>query len=127
MKTPSDRARADATVDPGPRGRRSWIPFGGMIATRFMELRKRRGLMITLIVLTIGLPTLFLTIRLLLHAIAPHSYGPAGSYAVFNDSRRQRALPLRLHRRHDVGMYGRCSIDLNDGMFTHLVITGRSR
>ena len=42
-----------------------------------MELRKRRGLMITLIALTIGLPTLFLVIKLLLHAFVPQSYGPA--------------------------------------------------
>ncbi|MGO9455432.1 MAG: hypothetical protein ACLP62_00085 [Acidimicrobiales bacterium] len=42
-----------------------------MIATRFTELRKRRGLMITLIALVIGLPTLFLVIRLLLHAFMP--------------------------------------------------------
>jgi hypothetical protein len=42
---------------PGPDRRRrgrsdhrgSWIPTGAMIATRFMELRKRRGLMIALI------------------------------------------------------------------------------
>ncbi len=42
-----------------------------MIATRFTELRKRRGLMITMIALVIGLPTLFLVIRLLLHAFMP--------------------------------------------------------
>ena len=54
-----------------------------MIATRFMELRKRRGLMITLIALTIGLPTLFLVIKLLLHAFVPQSYGPAGGFDVF--------------------------------------------
>jgi hypothetical protein len=49
-----------------------------MIAARFMELRKRRGLMITLMALTIGFPTLFLVIKLLLHAFVPKSYGPAG-------------------------------------------------
>ena len=49
-----------------------------MIATRFMELRKRRGLMVALILVTIGIPTLFLVIRLLVHAFDPKSYGPAG-------------------------------------------------
>jgi len=45
-----------------------------MIATGFMERRRRRGLKVTLIVLTIGIPTAFLTIRLLLlHAFAPQS------------------------------------------------------
>ena len=54
-----------------------------MIATRFMELRKRRGLMITLVLVTIGIPTVFLAIRLLLHAVAPKTYGPAGGYDVY--------------------------------------------
>ena len=54
-----------------------------MIATRFMELRKRRGLMIALIVVNIGIPTVFLVVRLLAHAIAPKSYGPAGGYDIF--------------------------------------------
>ena len=49
-----------------------------MIATRFMELRKRRGLMVALVFVTIGIPTVFLAIRLLAHAFAPKSYGPAG-------------------------------------------------
>jgi hypothetical protein len=57
-------------------GRGSWIPNRAMIGARFVELRKRRGLMITLIALTIGLPTLFLVIKLLLHAFVPQSYGP---------------------------------------------------
>jgi hypothetical protein len=55
-----------------------------MISTRFMELGKRRGLMIITVVLTVGIPTLFLALRLVLHAVVPHSYGPAGSYGTFN-------------------------------------------
>ena len=39
-----------------------------MITTRFMELRKRRGLMIALVVVNIGIPTVFLVVRLLAHA-----------------------------------------------------------
>jgi len=54
-----------------------------MIATRIMELRKRRGLMIALIVVNIGIPTVFLVVRLLAHAIAPKSYGPAGGYDIY--------------------------------------------
>ena len=49
-----------------------------MIATRVMELRKRRGLMIALIVVNIGFPAVFLLIRLLAHAFAPHANPPAG-------------------------------------------------
>jgi hypothetical protein len=33
--------------------------------------------------LTIGIPTLFLVIRLLLHTFVPHSYDPAGGFQVF--------------------------------------------
>ncbi len=42
--TPVAAARRSARAD----HRGSPIPTGAMIATRFMELRKRRGLMITL-------------------------------------------------------------------------------
>ena len=65
--------------------RGSPIPTGAMIATRFMELRKRRGLMIALIVVNIGIPTVFLVVRLLAHAMAPKSFGPAGGYSIFTD------------------------------------------
>ena len=36
------------------RDRGSWIPTWGMATTRFMELRKRRGLMIALMAVNIG-------------------------------------------------------------------------
>ena len=54
-----------------------------MIATKIMELRKRRGLMITLIVLDIGFPAVFDPIRLLGHAFAPRANPPAGSGQIF--------------------------------------------
>jgi len=96
-----------------------------MISTRFMELRKRRGLMITMIVLTIGIPAIFLTSRLLLHAFVPHSYGPAGSYGTYN------ALSgvVFVFAFIVAALLG-CtagSVDLADGMFRQLVVTGRSR
>ncbi len=75
MRTPAHTAASVATVqDTAPRDHRgSPIPTGAMIATRFMELRKRRGLMIALILVNIGIPTVFLVVRLLAHAIAPQS------------------------------------------------------
>ncbi|MGO9876426.1 MAG: hypothetical protein ACLPVY_21840 [Acidimicrobiia bacterium] len=106
--------------------RGSWIPTGGMIATRFMELRKRRGLMIALVGVTIGLPTLFLVIRLLLHAFDPHSYGPAGGYDIFN---HLVVIVLYVFGFVVAATLG-CtagSVDLTEGMFRHLVVTGRSR
>src|SRR5450755_2027892 len=117
-----DRAPGSAPVD----HRGSWIPTGGMIATRFMELRKRRGLMIALIVVTIGLPTLFLTIRLLAHAFAPKSYGPAGGYDIFNALVAGVLYVFGFIVAATLGCTAG-SVDLTEGMFRHLVVTGRSR
>ena len=86
---PVSGAPATAQVPrPVPAGhsrdrRGSPVPAAGMIATRIMELRKRRGLMITLIVLDIGFPAVFYLIRLLGHAFAPRANPPAGSGQIF--------------------------------------------
>jgi len=97
-----------------------------MVTTRFIELRKRRGLMITLIALTIGLPTLFLVIRLLLHAFVPRSYGPAGGFAVFTSLIAGVLYIFAFIVAMTLGATAGSS-DLADGMFTQLVVTGRSR
>ena len=115
-----------ATVESGHDGRGSWIPNRAMVATRFIELRKRRGLMITLIALTIGLPTLFLVIKLLLHAFAPQSYGPAGGFDVFTSLIAGVLYVFGFIAAMTLGATAGCS-DLADGMFTQLVVTGRSR
>jgi len=101
-------------------------PNRAMTATRFTELRTRRGLMITLIALTIGLPTLFLVIRLLLHAVVPRSYGPAGGFAVFTSLIAGVLYIFAFIVAMTLGATAGCS-DLTDGMFTQLVVTGRSR
>jgi hypothetical protein len=120
-------APASATAPGAPPDRRgSWIPTAGMIATRFMELRKRRGLMISLILVTIGIPTVFLVIRLLLHAFAPRSYGPAGGYDVFTGLVAGVLYVFGFIMAATLGCTAG-SVDLTDGMFRHLVVTGRSR
>jgi hypothetical protein len=91
-----------------------------------MELRQRRGLMITLIALTIGLPTLFLVIRLLLRAFAPQSYGPAGGFDVFTSLVAGVLYIFGFIAAMTLGATAGCS-DLVDGMFTQQVVTGRSR
>jgi hypothetical protein len=115
-----------APLATGPDRRGSWIPTPAMIATRIMELRKRRGLMIALLLVNIGVPTLFLVIRLLSHAIDPKSYGPAGGYSIY--------LALVAGVMYVFGFIVAAtlgctagSVDLSDGMFRHLVVTGRSR
>jgi hypothetical protein len=97
-----------------------------MIATRMMELRKRRGLMITLILVTIGIPAIFLLIRLLLHAFAPHSYGPAGGYDIFTGLVAGVLYVFGFIVAATLGATAG-SIDLTEGMFRHMVVTGRSR
>ena len=97
-----------------------------MIATRFMELRRRRGLMVALMLVTIGIPTVFLVIRLLLHAFAPHSYGPAGGYDVFTGLVAGVLYVFGFIVAATLGATAG-SIDLTEGMFRHLVVTGRSR
>jgi hypothetical protein len=97
-----------------------------MIATRLMELRKRRGLMIALILVTIGIPTVFLVIRLLLHALAPKTYGPAGGYDVYTAFVSGVLYVFGFIVAATLGATAG-SDDLTDGMFRHLVVTGRSR
>jgi hypothetical protein len=106
--------------------RGSWVPSWAMISTRFMELRKRRGLMIALVVVNIGLPSLFLLIRLLGHAFAPKSYGPAGGYDIFTNLVAGVMYVFGFIVAAALGCTAG-SIDLSEGMFRHLVVTGRSR
>jgi hypothetical protein len=97
-----------------------------MIATRFMELRRRRGLMIGLAVVTVGIPTIFLVIRLLLHAFAPKSYGPAGGYSIYTALVSGVLYVFGFIVAATLGATAG-SVDLSEGMFRHLVVTGRSR
>ncbi len=109
-----------------PDRRGSWIPTWGMIATRCMELRKRRGLMVALVVVTIAIPAVFLVIRLVAHAIAPKSFGPAGGDAIFNALVAGVLYVFGFIVAATLGCTAG-SVDLTEGMFRHLVVTGRSR
>lgn len=111
-------------VAPDHRG--SWIPTGSMITTRIMELRKRRGLMIALVVVNIGIPTLFLVIRLIAHGVAPKSYGAAGGYEIYTNLVAGVMYVFGFIVAATLGCTAG-SIDLTEGMFRHLVVTGRSR
>lgn len=106
--------------------RGSAIPTVSMITTRFMELRRRRGLMIALIVVTVGIPTILLAARLLLHAVSPHTYGPAGGDGLYNALTAGVLYTFGFIVAATLGCTAG-SIDLTEGMFRHLVVTGRSR
>ncbi|MFZ0667570.1 MAG: hypothetical protein WAM97_17610 [Acidimicrobiales bacterium] len=97
-----------------------------MVTSRFKELRKRRGLMIMLVVVTIGIPTVYLSIRLILHAVAPNTYGPAGGYDVYTGLSAGVLYVFGFIVAATLGCTAG-SIDLTEGMFRLLVVTGRSR
>jgi ABC-type multidrug transport system permease subunit len=103
----------------------SWIPTWDLITTKNLEIRKRRGLMITMVVLIIVPTVLFYGLRLLFHAVDPHTYALAGSPDLFSQS---------TNLIDEFGFIAAAALgaaagttDLSDGMFRHLVITGRSR
>ncbi len=127
---PTSTAPVPAEVSTAPGEARdhrgSPIPTLGMIASRFKELRKRRGLMITLTAVTIGIPTVFLLIRLLLHAFAPKTYGPAGGYSTYTALVSGVLYVFGFIVAATLGATAG-SVDLTEGMFRHLVVTGRSR
>lgn len=113
-------------VSPPPDHRGSWIPTPAMVVKRFQELARRRGLMIVLAVVTIGLPCIFLLIRLLGHAFDPKSYGPAGGYDVFTGLVSGVLFVFGFIVAATLGCTAG-SADLQEGVFRHLVVTGRSR
>jgi hypothetical protein len=115
---PPDRAAV-------PGRSRSWVPSWGLIATKHLELRKRRALMVVTALLIVGLPVLVLGIRLVFHLADAKSYGPAGSPSAF----QFLCQPMSEFGFIMAATLGATAgtTDLSDGMFRHLVITGRSR
>jgi hypothetical protein len=125
--TTPDAHAAPAGLSAFPNDHRgSPLPTWGMIATRFMELRKRRGLMIALLTVNIGLPSLFLIIRLISHAVDPKSYGPAGGWDIFTTLVVGVMPTFGFIVAATLGASAG-SVDLSEGAFRHLVVTGRSR
>jgi hypothetical protein len=106
-------------------GALAWIPTWPLISTRLLDLRKRRGLMIAVAILIFAVPVLVLLLRLLFHAFDPKSYGPAGSPSIFTGIVGAMA-EFGFIAAATVGATAG-STDLSEGMFRHLVITGRSR
>jgi hypothetical protein len=102
-----------------------WTGTWDLITTKNLEIRKRRCLMITMVVLIIVPTVLFYGLRLIFHAVDPHGYGLAGSPQFFSQA---------TNLIDEFGFIAAAALgaaagtaDLSDGMFRHLVITGRSR
>jgi hypothetical protein len=110
---------------PVPRRLGAALPTWGLITTRLLELRKRRGLMITVAVLIMGPTVLILGFRLAFHLFDPAHYGPAGTPGLFDDIANLTA-EFGFIMAAVVGAAAGTT-DLNDGVFRYLVVTGRSR
>jgi hypothetical protein len=109
-----------------PAGRyTSWVPPLPVIGAKLLELRRRRTLMIVIILFTVALPVILYGLRLAFHLGDPGHYAPAGEPDAF-----ATALILM----DEFGFIIAAALgatagtsDLTDGMFRHLVVTGRSR
>ena len=128
--TATEPSLSEAGSAPAPARRAApaigaWLPTWGQITTKNLEIRKRRGLMITMVLLIIVPTVLFYGLRLLFHAVDPHGYSVAGSPQFFSQS---------TNLIDEFGFIAAAALgaaagttDLSDGVFRHLVITGRSR
>ena len=105
--------------------RTSWLPPVPLISAKLLELRKRRTLMIVTVAFTVVLPVIFYGIRLLYHLGDPARYAPAGApnaFATIGILMAEFGFIAAAALGATAG-----TADLTDGMFRHLVITGRSR
>ena len=103
----------------------SWLPPVPLISAKFLELRKRTVLMAVTVAFTVALPVIFYTIRLLFHLGNPVRYAPAGApdaFATAGTLIDEFGFIVAVALGATAG-----TADLTDGMFRHLVITGRSR
>jgi ABC-type transport system involved in multi-copper enzyme maturation permease subunit len=96
-----------------------------MIRTKFLELRRRSVLMKVMALFTVGVPILFYGIRAIYHLADPAHNGPAGATSAFATIVTVMA-EFGFIMAVLVGAAAGTD-DLNDGVFRHLVITGRSR
>lgn len=121
---------APTTPPPAKHGQRSgwapgWIPTRGLISAKLLDLRRRRGLMLAAVLMTVAIPFLIFGIRLVLHLVDPKSFGPGGDPGLFSpltDLMAEFGFLFAAALGTAAG-----TTDLSDGVFRQLVITGRSR
>ena len=113
---------------PVPRSRLvAGVPFRRprLVAAEVLKLRKRRGLVIVTVALTVGVTALVYGILALLHASNAATHGPAGGVTNLGHS----LLVLTLLGGVCATLVGTAAgaSDLSAGVFKELVVTGRSR
>jgi hypothetical protein len=96
-----------------------------LISAEILKLRKRRGLMIAVGLMTVGILVVVNIVLIVLHAVNPDNHGPAGGYNNLNGATGVLAL-LASVAAVLVGATAGAG-DLNAGVFRELVVTGRSR
>jgi hypothetical protein len=105
--------------------RTAWLPPLPLIGAKLLDLRKRSVLMAVTVAFTVGLPVIFYAVRVIYHLTDPARFGPAGTPGAF-----ATAGTLLAEFGFIVAVVLGATAgtdDLTDGMFRHLVITGRSR
>ena len=111
---------AVATPVPAPRVRSFGLP-----RAETLKLRKRRGLVVTVTLLTIAPMIVAYGILIVLHAVNPAHHGPAGG--VDNLGNGMSVLVLLGGIAAVIAGANAGAADLSSGVFRELVVTGRSR
>ena len=112
-----------STALPQARARNNWHPR--LVSAEFLKLRKRRGLMISALALTIVPMIIGYTVLLSIHAANPAKHGPAGGLENLSGS-LGILVPFSIVAAILVGATLGAG-DLGSGVFRELVVTGRSR
>jgi hypothetical protein len=96
-----------------------------LVGAEFLKLRKRRGLVLSTLVLTVVPMIIAYGVLLILHAVDAAKYGPAGGLENLSGSMEvlsQLSIAAAILVGATLG-----AGDLGSGVFRELVVTGRSR
>lgn len=108
---------------PRTRSRAAWRPR--LVSAEFLKLRKRRGLVLSALALTVAPMIIAYTVLLILHSANAAKHGPAGGLVNFSgsmDMLSQLGVVAAILVGSTLG-----AGDLGSGVFRELVVTGRSR
>jgi hypothetical protein len=118
MSTTTATTRLPRRLDRVPRRPR-------LVGAEFLKLRKRRGLVLSALALTVAPMIIAYTVLLILHAANAAKHGPAGGLVNFSgsvDMLSQLGVVAAILVGSTLG-----AGDLGSGVFRELVVTGRSR
>ncbi|HXA33158.1 MAG TPA: hypothetical protein VNV87_12930 [Acidimicrobiales bacterium] len=114
-----------SAISPSPRLLLRLFPDPRLIRAEVLKLRRRRGLMAAAVGLSSGVVIVVFLIRVIMHAVSPVQYGPAGGLNTFASMcfvLAELGVIIAIMIGASAG-----SSDLSAGVFRSLVVTGRSR